>query len=56
MQRASKVMPAAILAPSGDLLIEHRLDCDRFDDGGYVRRTEALRQLLQALRAQSGLS
>jgi hypothetical protein len=37
------VVPAAILAASGDLLIEHGLICDRFGDGGYVRRTEALR-------------
>lgn len=51
LQRTVDVVPEAILAAAGDLLSERGLICDRFGDGGYVRRAEPLRQLLRALEA-----
>lgn len=49
LQRTNAVVPAEILTVAGDLLEQHGLITNRFDDGGYVRRARALDQLLQAL-------
>lgn len=50
LQRTNAVVPVEILAAAGDLLEQHGLITNRFDDGGFVRRARALDQLLQALQ------
>lgn len=49
LRRTDVVVPAEILAAAGDLLEQHGLISNRFDDGGFVRRSFALGRLLQAL-------
>lgn len=53
LQRTDTVVPANVLAAAGDLLEQHGLISCRFGDGGYVRRSQALRHLLQALELHS---
>ncbi|MNH83970.1 hypothetical protein D3C81_842590 [compost metagenome] len=49
LQRVDAVVPAEILAAAGDLLEEYGMITHRFGDDGFVRRSQALRRLLQSL-------
>lgn len=53
LQRTDAVAPTDVLAAAGDLLEQHGLISCRFGDGGYVRRSQALRHLLQTLELHS---